>query len=129
MLQSLKSSVHQSQPSWGTGTILPAHRLRKGEHNLHYSRWQKGLQTIKAPNCALALLGTGWKWEKIWESWGQQDLLMPLVTSACWEQDPLACRSSCRLRVTLSAHFCAQGAGPIPDAQAVAPERGKMEGE
>ena len=121
ILQSLKPSV-QSQPSRDTGTSLPAHRLRKGKHNLHYSRWQEGPQIIKAPNnCALALLGTGWQWEKIWESWGQQDLPMPLVTSACCEQGPLVCRGSRRLHAAPSAHFCAQGAGPISDAWAGVP--------
>lgn len=46
---------------------------------------------------------------------------MPTMTSACWEQGPLACRGSCRLHVTLSAHFCAQEAGPTPDTWAGVP--------
>lgn len=73
------------------------------------------------------MLGTGWQWEKIWESWGQQDLPTPLVTPACRVHGPLACRSSHRLHVTLSAHFCAQGAGIVPDAWAGV--HGKMDGE
>lgn len=62
------------------------------------------------------MLGTGWQWEKTWESWGQQNLPTPLVTSACRAQGPFACRDSHKLHVILYACFSAQGAGPISDA-------------
>lgn len=85
--------------------------LHKGENNLHHPTWQQVIQALS--NGALALLGTGWQRQKIWESRGQQDLTVPLETSAC--------RSSCRLHVTFNAHSCAQRAGNIPDAWARMP--------
>lgn len=110
MLQSLQPPMQQSQPCRSTGTTLPP-CLHKGEHNLHHPTWQQVIQALS--NGALALLGTGWQRQKIWESRGQQDLTVPLETSAC--------RSSCRLHVTFNAHSCAQRAGNIPDAWARMP--------
>lgn len=90
-LQSLQPPMQQSQTCRGTGTTLPAHRLCKGEYNLHHSTWQQGPQVIQAlSNGALALLGTGLA---VAEDMGKQRAapLKPLVTSACWEQGPSAC--------------------------------------
>lgn len=129
MLQSLQPPVQQSQPSRSTGTTLSAHRLCKGEHNLHQSTRQQGPQVIQTQKWCLSFAGHRLEWQKTRESRGQQDLPKPLVTSACWEQGPVASRNSCRLYVTLNAHFCAQRAGDIPDAWARMPGGTKDEGE